>query len=279
MLDLSTLVTKALRKQDLYSGVQRRQALQIWREIAGSELAQLTRAQGVREGVLWVEVHDSVMANYLTMQRQPFLQRLRARLGHAIQDIRFVVGIWQDPVIPHHASPEPLSAQDQAELQSKVAILPEELRESAYNAAESVLRARRWRERQGWPRCAVCATPIPTAGICHPCDDLLGNPQVKQAASRLACDPDFSRFPHLSEHALEGARYLALQYLNSQMETLLIGVLAQHHHDYSYVQYLRATAQTYLRLKLMRPTEPLELADYRALPERVYHLLIASGVD
>jgi hypothetical protein len=63
-----------------------------WREAVGRATAAQTRIQGLRAGVLTIEVTSSALAQELMVYyRRELLARLRAQAGAALVDLRFRV--------------------------------------------------------------------------------------------------------------------------------------------------------------------------------------------
>ena len=56
------------------------QATELWTEVVGPEVVARTRAVGVRDGELLVEVRGSVWMGHLSLLRQRFLEEINERL-------------------------------------------------------------------------------------------------------------------------------------------------------------------------------------------------------
>ncbi len=67
--------------------------LLFWPEVAGPQMSRLTEALRVREGVLYVEAANHVVAQQLRLMQDVYLKKLNALLGEpVIREIRFRVG-------------------------------------------------------------------------------------------------------------------------------------------------------------------------------------------
>ena len=272
---MGALLQQTLGKHRLARGVGRARAILAWPGVVGPELARLTRARSQSGTVLYVEARDHVLANFLTMQRPMFLERLQKALGdESVTELRFTVGtIHQKAAAP---PPEPLPAPDRdAARRMASATQGSDLHSAALKAAEAVTRARRWRERQGYRPCPICAEPTPD----HPCKACLvtlENPVIRRAAHTLARDPD--RYPYLvgslTESGADAARYLALGTLSEQLEVLALECVRSGGEAH-YREFLAQQADAYLSLSLRKPRTMLTRADRQALPERVRHVLNA----
>nr|WP_183985529.1 DUF721 domain-containing protein [Deinobacterium chartae] len=279
MRELARLLDQTLSRNRLSGGVRRARAVLLWPEVVGSELARLTRARSQQGGVLFVEAADSVLANFLTMQRHVFLQRLQEKLGDSsVRELRFAVGRMNSQETPRTTVVEALPEPDRRNLERMVTGLPGELQDAARRAADAVARARIWRERQGWKPCPICATPTDKSGPCHVCRDLLANPQVQGASLKLARNPDLAlepeRFTFLSVDGFEAARYLAREYLEGKMDELIHEVVSSGG-DPVYRQFLLHQAQCYLALGLRSSLRYVSPDHWKELPERVYRVLTA----
>ncbi|AFZ65964.1 DciA family protein [Deinococcus peraridilitoris] len=273
--DWRLLLSQTLSRNRLARGVARARAVLLWPEVVGPELARLTRARAQQGRVLFVEAQDSVLANFLTMQRHVFLDRLQAKLGDdSVGELRFAVGTWNHP--EEVRPPEPLPPPDKARAAELVEHVPEGVRESALRAAEAITRARLWRERQGWDRCPVCGTPSRSLP-CLPCHNLLKEAQVQQGARILARTPEaYSPLTQeIAESGAEAARFLALNTLSEQLEILALECVKEGGSG-EYRVFLYTQAEIWLSLQLRKPRSLLTRTDWRELPERPRAVLSAG---
>lgn len=273
--DLRALLTQTLKKNRLMYGVDRARAVLLWPEVVGPDLARLTRARAQQRNVLFIEAQDSVLANFLTMQRHVFLQRLQDRMGdQSVTELRFSVGTWTQKIEARPA--EPLPPPDKARAEEIVRDVPDAIRDSALKAAEAITRARLWREQQGWPKCPICGTHAETVP-CVPCQNLLANPSIQAMAKALARTPEaYPQYVHdLGETAAEAARHLTLRTLAEQIDLLAVEC-ARAGGATEYLQFLKAQADAYLSLWHRKPRTALTRDDLRALPERPRHVILAG---
>ena len=66
-----------LRLEERFAAAQ---ATDLWREVAGPEVARRTRPVGVRDGELLIEVNGSVWMGHLTLLRHGYLEEINGRL-------------------------------------------------------------------------------------------------------------------------------------------------------------------------------------------------------
>jgi predicted nucleic acid-binding Zn ribbon protein len=77
---VGSLVDGLLEKHGVQDQVRRMDVLELWPEIVGDPVAQVTRAKGVDEATLFVEVRSSAWLMELNMMKGEFLARVNERL-------------------------------------------------------------------------------------------------------------------------------------------------------------------------------------------------------
>ena len=81
-----------LEERGIKDQVARMEALDIWADVVGSHVAEVTRAKGVSEGTLFVEVRTSAWLMELNMMKRDVLARVNERLpGTPLDRIVFVL--------------------------------------------------------------------------------------------------------------------------------------------------------------------------------------------
>jgi predicted nucleic acid-binding Zn ribbon protein len=71
--------------------IKKYEIVNLWSEVAGQQVAKVTRAREVRDGRLFVEVESSAWRNELFYLKQELIQKLNRRVGQqVIHDILFV---------------------------------------------------------------------------------------------------------------------------------------------------------------------------------------------
>ena len=89
---LSGLIPQGLKHYHLEQGVKAAQAVNVWDSVAGPAVASVTRADTVRDGVLWVFTPSSAWSQELSMLRPSLIAGINAALGvEVVTDIRFRV--------------------------------------------------------------------------------------------------------------------------------------------------------------------------------------------
>lgn len=254
------VVAKILQQKGLNAGIQRGRALVLWPEIAGPALSELTEAERLEDGVLFVRVVDSVVAHQLTYLREEFIRRYQEKLPGLVQELRFLVGAEKKnkPKSKPAALPK-LGPEEEARLRKLTEHSPEDLQGVILRAGRAVLQKQK---ENPHPPCPICGAPSPERP-CKPCQKLLSDPAVQREAGRL------SRFPlktRLEADPLEAARYLAQQKLEAQLRELLPQVIQQP----ELMPILQDTARRYLQLR----TGEKDVRAYRhLLPETLASLL------
>ncbi len=89
---VADVVGSVLEKHGLKDQVRRMGVLELWPEIVGEHVARVTRARGVSDATLFVEVRTSAWLMELNMMKGEFLERVNARLPEApLERIVFVL--------------------------------------------------------------------------------------------------------------------------------------------------------------------------------------------
>lgn len=271
--DLREVMGSTLSQYRLQQGMSRARSIILWPEVVGPDLARLTRARSQQGNTLFIEVRDSSMAHFLTMQRNIFLRILQEKLGdQSVTELRFSVGrLHQYVPAP---LPEVLPAPDRARAEVLAGAAPAALHEVALRAAEAVTRARRWREQQGYGRCLVCRE-VSKDQPCHACQLTLADPNVKRAAQRLVRDTSgLQRLPEvLGLSGTDAACFLALQDLAQQLDILALECVQAGNDDW-YRAFLKEQATVYL--KLFHRRSSLTRSDWNALPAKPLEVLKAG---
>lgn len=82
--NLGELVRAGLRRTGLAGQVQEKTAITLWPEVVGEKTASVTRADSVRDGVIFVTCRDSMWAQELHFLRPVIIEKLNERLGAKI---------------------------------------------------------------------------------------------------------------------------------------------------------------------------------------------------
>ncbi|MGE0160406.1 MAG: DUF721 domain-containing protein [Gemmatimonadales bacterium] len=77
------LLGEVLRRHGVEKSIRRAGITQIWPEIVGDKLADVTRVKGVDGDALFVEVRNSAWLAELSMLRTEVLERVNARVADA----------------------------------------------------------------------------------------------------------------------------------------------------------------------------------------------------
>lgn len=275
-LRLGDLMGATLGSAKLTGGIQRARAILLWPQAVGPEIARITRPRTQQGGTLFVEVRDSATAHHLSMQRHHFLKALNALLPDApLTELRFGVGTVREPTAP--VAVAPLPAPDRARARELVQDVPDDLKSAALRAAEAITRARKWREEQGFRPCPVCGEAS-REQPCRACTLTLADPNVRRAAKALMRHPERLEGLRdtLGNSGVQAARFLALRQLEEQLELLALECVRSGEGG-GYQGFLAEQAALYLTLFLTRPRAALKRSDRAYLPERVRHVLNASG--
>ena len=163
-------------------------ALAAWEEVAGSRIADQTRATRLINGRLYVSVSSSVWAHQLTFFRGDYIKNINEKLGESlVKDIFFQVGnIDRKEELQHreeHDQPEYryviLSKEEEKEIQNTVSMITDErLQRALHSLMVQDKKAKKMKIEEGWKECPICRT------YCPPSQEYCPYCQKGQAAGR-----------------------------------------------------------------------------------------------
>jgi len=149
----------------------------IWRHVIGKNIERHTRPVALKNGVLFVEVEDSVWLYQLTFLKDKIIADLNKYAGEAlISDIMFrSMGfslLSTDAIKKIPASPgkkdssrqkpklikDKLSTAEKEIIEKMVSAAPEPLRERMHRLLSSYYRMQQWKKKQGAKICPRCRT-------------------------------------------------------------------------------------------------------------------------
>ena len=89
---IASVLQGVLEKHGVDKQIERLGVLDLWPEIVGLQLAEVTKVKGLDDAALFVEVRSSAWLTELSMMKDVFLERVNERLGEApIERIVFVL--------------------------------------------------------------------------------------------------------------------------------------------------------------------------------------------
>lgn len=90
---VDSVLTDVLERYGVREQVERMGVLELWPQIVGERLAEVTRARAVNDGALIVEVRNSAWLMELNMMKSDFLERVNERFADVpMERIVFVQG-------------------------------------------------------------------------------------------------------------------------------------------------------------------------------------------
>lgn len=97
MRKLGDALPKALRSLGIARRTREAQALWLWPQLLGDDLAREARALKLTAGTLWVSTSSPALAHQLHLERGRLMQRLNTMIGSpAVREIRFRQhGAWR----------------------------------------------------------------------------------------------------------------------------------------------------------------------------------------
>ena len=89
---IGSVISDVLEKHGLKDQIDRMGVLDLWPELVGEHVAEVTKAKGVSEATLFVEVRTSAWLMELNIMKGEFLVRVNERLGDVpLERIVFVL--------------------------------------------------------------------------------------------------------------------------------------------------------------------------------------------
>ena len=89
---VDSVLAALLEKHGVKEQVERMSVLDLWPELVGEHVAEVTNAKGVSEATLFVEVRTSAWLMELNIMKEEFLVRVNERLGDVpLERIVFVL--------------------------------------------------------------------------------------------------------------------------------------------------------------------------------------------
>ena len=264
------VLAEVFKRGGMKRAVRRAEAVLLWPQVVGREVAKFTEAKTLQDGVLIVEVPDSETSMHLTLQRQRFVDVYRGKFGSKdVRDIRFRLGrIAVVPPEPEPPKPVPVDSKALAKLARDLEKLPQDLARPAMGAAKAMLGYRERRRAEGWQACKLCGALSETRPLCTTCARYATQVQIVRASRVLAADPAVPT-PLLSEDERAVAVYLAKRYLMDKLQELLPFVLA----DPAYKGELEFVARCYVAHELGKTLQEVEPQDLDVLENRVARAL------
>ena len=77
---VDSVLDRVLEKHGVKDQVERMEVLELWPQLVGEHVAEVTRAKGVSDATLFVEVRSSAWLMELNMMKADFLQRVNQAL-------------------------------------------------------------------------------------------------------------------------------------------------------------------------------------------------------
>lgn len=178
---LGELIKGLLRQHDLERRVRQHQAMDLWPEVVGADIARNAWPLGVRDGVLLVGVVNHAWAQTLHLMSVVIIEAVNSRLEEsALRDLQVRVtghghrsrrasGADQDR--PRRPSPPALTREEQERVRDLTSGIEDpELKAKVRRAAAGLMRLRRWREAAPQRACARCGRPFSGTGrVCPAC--------------------------------------------------------------------------------------------------------------
>ena len=280
MQQITGVLDRVVERKGWKRSFDKARLLAAWDDAVGHQLARTTKAIEFRknreskETIMVIRVQDNTAASFFSLNTPLYLEKLRQVLGtSAPTQLQFTVGALEkvSKTVKHRAIK--LTLAEQKRIAQKLENTPENLRSTLQNVAEALARARLERLRSGFVPCPICATLTEKSEPCAHCRITLRSPLATQWRSKIVRNPDLMLNHNEPDEIMSCAKFLALEYLQGQLEVLALQILAQNAPEMRF--YLELTAKAYLALHLEQPLLSITPKDWRHLPERIRGILEA----
>jgi predicted nucleic acid-binding Zn ribbon protein len=168
LMRLDGALAQALERLHLEPVLREARAIALWAEVVGPQVAEATRVEGLRDGVIAVVARSSTWAFELTFHKERILRELNVRVGRGtVRDLRFRVGALPNASGAADARPAapdasalagtPLPEETTAAIDAAIADLPDsDLRARLKEALVTERLRDVWLREHGYRPCARC---------------------------------------------------------------------------------------------------------------------------
>ena len=160
------MLRSTLRELGIQERVLEQQVLAKWAQTVGPQIAASSRAEAVREGVLFVLCKSSMWSSELSLHKTDIVKRLNAAVGkEVVKDIRFSARGFrkaedkaQSDQITTPLDSIPLDAEETKSAEEAASACDSD--ELAAKVRQAILTSKRLREvklKEGYKPCAKCS--------------------------------------------------------------------------------------------------------------------------
>lgn len=149
-------VEEVLCRYNLLKAFSEQAALEIWSDIAGERIAKLTRAERFANGVLYIAVVSSTVAQELSFLKPRYIDALNGRLEEThVKEIRFIPGHFKSA--PSMRLAKPSSSVDREAAQRLFSHIDDPVLRASFERLYLTLREREEHLlAEGGKRCPSC---------------------------------------------------------------------------------------------------------------------------
>ena len=165
---LGGVLSAEARRLKLDDSLREASAVTLWAEVVGEQIAVVTEAERVRDGVLYVVARGHTWAFELTFHREQIMKGLNSRLGrNTIKEIRFRPGVIRTPGAAP-APPEPVPtveelavialdlAETEAVERETARVADPEMQTVVRRLLTNERKREKWRRARGYHECVGC---------------------------------------------------------------------------------------------------------------------------
>ncbi len=93
MEKIKNILVDTLKRKKFYKKISENLVIVYWKEIVGDELIRYTNPSYIKNGILFVDVTNSMWAHHLTFLKQDIINKINKKIKkNIVKDIRFRCG-------------------------------------------------------------------------------------------------------------------------------------------------------------------------------------------
>ncbi len=93
MEKIKNILVDTLKKKKLFTRINEKLVIVHWKEIVGDELIKYTNPSYIKNGILFIDVKNSMWAHHLTFLKRDIIDKINRKIKkNAVKDLRFRCG-------------------------------------------------------------------------------------------------------------------------------------------------------------------------------------------
>jgi hypothetical protein len=165
MEELKNILKDTLKQRKIYKRVIESLVFVIWDEVIGEKLCKYTCPSYLKNGVLFVNVPNSMWSHHLSFLKPDIIERINTKIGNmVVKDLRFKLGTinYSNRTVSFKENERNLNdiyltAEEDSKIDRMLSHLKdEELRRLLKSIISIDYKNKKWMEQNNWKRCKNC---------------------------------------------------------------------------------------------------------------------------